>query len=145
MLVCTLILLYRETCLVMTTLPAAPLSCCSTDSDTGPMEEWNKDALVSLQGELKENVIVNNGLNNKLQRAAGGFMARAEAQAVESKPNNAEQMGELIRILLGKRNADFKTFCTLLRQTNNGLWATELERKASKFRGELGMHVHVLR
>ena len=126
---------------MMTTLLAAPLSCCFTEIDTGPMEEWNKNALVSLQGELKENVIVNNGLNNKLQRAAGGFMARAEAQAVESKPNNAEQMGELIRILLGKRNADFRTFCTMLRETNNGLWADELERKASEFRGEPGMHV----
>ena len=105
------------------------------------MEEWNKDALVSLQGELKENVIVNNGLNNKLQRAAGGFMARAEAQAVESKPSNAEQMGELIRILLGKRNADFRTFCRMLRQSNNGLWADELERKASEFRGEPGTHL----
>ena len=125
----------------MTTLPATPLSFCFTESETGPMEEWNRDALVSLQGELKENVIVNNGLNNKLQRAAGGFMARAEAQAVESKPSNAEQMGELIRILLGKRNADFRTFCRMLRQTNYGLWADELERKASEFRGEPGTHV----
>ena len=105
------------------------------------MEEWNKDALVSLQGELKLNVIMNTGLTDKLQSAAGGFMDRAEAQAVESKPNNAEQMGELIRILLGKRNADFRTFCRMLRQTNNGLWAAELERKASEFRGEPGTHV----
>ena len=125
----------------MTTFPAAPLSCCSTESDTGRMEEWNKDALVSLQGELKENVIVNNGLNNKLQKAAGGFMARAEAQVVKSKPNNAEQMEELIQILLGKRDADFRTFCTMLRQTNYGLWADELEKKASEFRGEPGTHV----
>ena len=125
----------------MTTLPATPLSFCFTESETGPMEEWNKYALVSLQGELKENVIVNNGLNNKLQKAAGGFMARAEAQAVESKPSNAEQMGELIRILLGKRNADIRTFCRMLRETNNGLWAAELERKAREFRGEPGMHL----
>ena len=130
----------------MTNLPAAPLSCCSTDSDMGPMEEWNKDALVSLQGELKENVIVNNGLNNKLQKAAGGFMDRAEAQVVKSKPSNAEQMEDIIWILLGKRNADFRTFCTMLRQTNNGLWATELERKASKSRGESGTQcTHVLK
>ena len=125
----------------MTNLPAAPLFCCSTESDTGPMEEWNKDALVSLQGELKLNVIMNTGLTDKLQKAAGGFMARGEAQAVESKPSNAEQMGELIRILLGKGNADFRTFCRMLRQTNNGLWAAALERKASEFRGEPGTHM----
>ena len=98
----------------MPDLPASPLPCCSTDSDTGPMKEWNRAALVWVQGDLKMNVIMKNGLNNKLQKAAGGFMSREEALAVESKPSNAEQMGEFIRILLGKRNADFRTFCTML-------------------------------
>ena len=105
------------------------------------MKEWNRDVLVSLQGDLKVNVIMKNGLNNKLQKAAGGFMSREEAQAVESKPSNAEQMGELIRILLGKGNADFRTFCTMLRQSNYSVWADELERKAREFRGETGAHV----
>ena len=125
----------------MTNLPAAPLSCCSTDSDMGPMEEWNRNALVSLKGDLKHKVLMHTGLNNKLQKAAGGFMNPEEAQAVEDKPNNAEQMGELIQILLGKRNADFKIFCTILRQTNNGLWADMLEQKASEFREKTGTHV----
>ena len=103
-----------------------------------PMEEWNKHALISMQGKLKDNVIMNLGLINMLQLAAGGFMMQSEAQAVESKPSNAEQMGELIRILLGKRNADFYTFCKMLRDSNYALWADELERKAGEFR-ELGM------
>ena len=126
---------------MVTDLPAASLSCCSTDNDTGPMEKWNKDALVALQGELKKNVIVNNGLNNKLQKAAGGFMNEEEAQAVESKPSNAEQVGELIRILLGKGNADFETFCRMLRQSNYSVWSDQLERRAREFRGEPGAHV----
>ena len=126
---------------MVTDLPAATLSCCSTDSDTGPMEKWNRDALVALQGELKKNVIVNDELNNKLQKAAGGFMNEEEAQSVESKPSNAEQMGELIRILLGKGNADFSIFCRMLNQSSNDLWANELERKAREFRGEPGVHV----
>ena len=125
----------------MTNLPATPLSCSSIDSDMGPMEEWNRNALISLQENLKLHVIMNTGLINRLQKAAGGFMNQAEAQTVESKPNNAEQMGELIRILLGRRNADFNIFCTILRQTNYGVWAAELERKASELRGEPGMHV----
>ena len=62
------------------------------------MKEWNKDALVCLQEELKRNVIVKNGLIDKLEKAAGGFMMQSEAQAVECKPSNAEQMGELIQI-----------------------------------------------
>ena len=102
------------------------------------MKEWNKDALVCLQEELKRNVIVKNGLIDKLEKAAGGFMMQSEAQAVECKPSNAEQMGELIQILRGKRNADFHIFCTMLRQSNYGSWAVELERKAREFR-ELGM------
>ena len=117
------------------------LSCCSTDSDTGPMSEWNRDALVSLQGDLKLNVIMNTGLVNKLQKAAGGFMDRAEAQSVESKPNNAEQMGELIWILLGKSNAEFNIFCTMLRQCNYSSWADALERKARESREEPGRQV----
>ena len=125
---------------MVTDLPAVPLSCCSTDSDTGPMEEWNRDALVALQGDLKLNVIMKTGLIDKLQTAAGGFLSRAEAQAVESKPSNAEQMGELIRILLGKGNADFRTFCRMLRQSNYSIWADQLERRASEFRGKPGLH-----
>ena len=68
-------------------------------------------------------------------------MSREEALAVESKQSNAEQMGELVQILLGKGNADFRTFCTMLRESNNSIWADELERKAREFRGETGAHV----
>ena len=117
------------------------LSCCSTDSDTGPMSKWNRDALVSLQGDLKLNVLMKTGLVNKLQKAADGFMDEEEAQSVESKPDNSEQMGQLIRILLGKSNADFIIFCTMLRQCNYSLWADALERKAREFREEPGMQV----
>ena len=101
----------------MPDLSAAPLSCCSADSDMGPMEEWNRAALVSLQGDLKMNVIMKNGLN-QLQKAPGGFMRQGEALAVESKPSSAEQMGELIQNLRRKGNADFRIFCTMLRQSN---------------------------
>ena len=106
-----------------------------------PMEEWNREALISLQEQLKLNVMVNTVLINKLQKAAGGFMNEAEAQTVESKPNNAEQMGEIIRILLGKRNADFKIFSTMLQQSNYGLWSEQLERKAREISGEPGTQV----
>ena len=72
-------------------------------------------------------------------------MSREEALAVESKPSNAEQMGELVQILLGKGNVDFRTFCTMLRESNNSIWADELEREARVFRGETGAHVYVLK
>ena len=91
------------------------------------------DALVALKTELKVSVIMNHGLSDKLNIAAGGFMSREEEQVVLSKPNDAEQMGELIRILCGKREADFITFCNMLRDGNNGVWADQLEGKAREF------------
>ena len=45
-------------------------------------------------------------------------MRQGEALAVESKPSSAEQMGELIQNLRRKGNADFRIFCTMLRQSN---------------------------
>ena len=104
------------------------------------MKEWNTNALFSLQRKLKQNVRMKPVLIDLLHRAAGGFMELAEVQAVENKPNDVEQMEELIRILRGKRNADFKIFCMMLRQSNYGLWADELERKAKEFKGEPGTH-----
>ena len=120
--------------------PPCPPLLYSTDSDESPMAQWNQDALVALKGELKLNVITSTGLTDRLQRAAGGFMERAEVQLVESKPSN-EQMGEVIRILLGKRNADFKIFCRILHESNYRVWADQLEKKAREFRGEPGTHV----
>lgn len=94
------------------------------------MNEWNSNALRALKSQLKLKVIVNIGLIDRLPRAAGGFMDPMEEQAVQSKPDNAKQMEELIQILLGKTNADFGIFCTMLRQSNYGVWATALEKKA---------------
>ena len=94
------------------------------------MNDCNSNALLALKSQLKQKVRVNIGLIDKLPKAAGGFMSLMEAQAVQSKPDNAQQMEELIQILLGKTNADFGTFCKMLRQSNYGVWATALEKKA---------------
>ena len=101
------------------------------------MKKWNSSALTALKGELKRKVIVKNGLNDILETDAGGFMNEAEAQMVESMPNNAEQMGEIIQILLGKSNAAFETFCKMLREVGYDVWATALEDKAKEQVSEL--------
>ena len=98
------------------------------------MKQCNKDALVAMTARLKESVIMSHGLSDTLDFAAGGFMAREEALAVLGKQTNAEQMGELIHILLGKRDADFGIFCNMLRISSNGVWADQLEGKAREFR-----------
>lgn len=109
----------------------------------GPMKEWNRNALDALKGKLKENVIMKNELNDKLVTVAGGFMRGAEAQAVRSKTSNAEQMGELISILLGKSDADFGTFCAMLRDVGYGVWANELEKKAEWFKQTPGVYIGI--
>ena len=107
-------------------------------SNMDPMKDWNKDALVALTAQLKLNIIINNGLNDKLITVAGGFMIEAEAKVVVSKSNNADQMGELIRILLGKSDADFDIFCNMLKDVGYGVWASELKKTAGQLKKESG-------
>lgn len=125
--------------MVMTYIPSLPALLYSIDTDD--MAEWNKNALHSLLEDFKLHIIVSISLIDKLHKAAGGFMDGAEVQKVRSMPSDAEQMGELIRILLGKRNEDFNIFCTLLRKSNYPARADQLEKKARQFRGEPGTHV----
>ena len=108
-------------------------------SPAHPMSPWNRDALVSLREDLKLNVLMDTGLNNRLEEAAGGFMNRFEAATVRQQSGNIEQMGSLIDILYGKSDKDFSTFLQMLRGSNNEVWAEELERKAEELKREKGV------
>ena len=94
------------------------------------MSPWNWDALVSLRGELKLKVSMSTGLSDVMEEVAGGFMSPHEAQVVRERQGSSEQMGRLIEILLGKGDKDFSNFLQMLRKTNDGVWAEELERRA---------------
>ena len=106
----------------------------SSDVISGPMSPWNDDALVSLRERLKLNVSMNTGLTDKLEKAAGGFMSRCEAQMVRELSSHSEQIDRVIEILRGKTNKDFVTFCTMLRETNHVVWAVELEKEVEQFK-----------
>ena len=131
--VCLVIRIVRQ-CSCINTCIFFPLFCFSADDSQDPMNEWNSNALLALTEQLKLKVIVKTGLIDKLPKAAGGFMSLMEAHAVQSKPDNAQQMGELIQILLGKTNADFGTFCKMLRQSSYDVWANQLEKKTREFK-----------
>ena len=105
-----------------------------SDISTGPICPWNDDALVSLRERLKLNVSMNAGLTDSLEKAAGGFMSRREAQIVRELSSNSEQIDKVIETLRGKTNKDFNTFCTMLRVTNHVVWAVELEKEAERFK-----------
>ena len=103
------------------------------------MSPWNRDALVFLQEKLQLRVLMDSGLSNSLEKAAGGFMNEFEAQTVREQPGNIKQMNKVIDILCGKGNEDFGTFLQMLRRTNNGVWADELKRKAEELKREKGV------
>ena len=114
----------------------------SLSFSTAPlMRPWNKVALVSLQENLQLHVLMETGLGNKLQKAAGGFMSPREAQVVREQQGSSELMGKLIEILCGKGDKDFRTFLQMLRETNNEVWADELKRKAEELKRENGVCV----
>ena len=101
-----------------------------------PMSPWNHQALVSLRGNLKLRVLMETGLGDKLEKVAGGFMDELEAQTVREQPGNIKQMKKVIDILLGKADKDFTTFLKMLRDSNNKVWAEELEKRAEQFKEE---------
>ena len=113
-----------------------PLSTVS-GGDAGPLSSWNNDALLFLKEKLKLKVLMNTGLLDRLETAAGGFMSQYEAMAVRELPNNSAQVDRFIETLRGKGNKDFKTFCKMLCSSNQAVWADELKRVAEQFkRGE---------
>ena len=111
----------------------SPLSG-NSDSSIRPMSHWNDAALVSLWENLKLNVLLSTGLSGRLEKPAGGFMSRREAQIVRELPSNTEQVDKVIDTLRGKSDEDFQKFCTMLRDSNQGVWADELERAAEHFK-----------
>ena len=105
------------------------------------MSPWNRDALVSLRGDLKLKVSISTGLGDVLEKAAGGFMSPREAQVVREQQGSSEQMGRLIETLCGKSDEDFSTFLQMLQRTNNKVWAEELKRKAIELKRKTGVWV----
>ena len=103
------------------------------------MSPWNRDALVSLREKLQLCVLMETGLCNRLEEAAGGFMNDFEAATVREQSGNIQQMGKVIDILCGKGGKDFSTFLQMLQGSNNAVWADELERKAEELRREKGV------
>ena len=104
------------------------------DGKPHPMSSWNVAALLSLRESLKLNVLMNTGLSDKLEKEAGGFMSQREAQMVRELPTSSAQVDRVIETLRGKRDEDFQIFCQMLRNSNQDVWADELERLSEQFK-----------
>lgn len=93
---------------------------------------------------LKENLILNlsleTGLGNRLEKAAGGFMTRLEAQNITQEPTKNKQIGALIELLRTKADPDYHTFLQMLRDSNYTAWANELEKVAAEERARGTAH-----
>ena len=112
--------------------------CVLVLSAVHPMSPWNHQTLVSLRADLKLRVLMETGLGDKLEKAAGGFMDIHEAQTVREQPGNKKQMDKVIEILLGKGDKEFNAFLKILQKSNNEVWAEELENAANRFKREKG-------
>ena len=96
-------------------------SCVLFFSAAHPMSPWNRDALVSLRGDLKLKVSMSTGLSDVLEEAAGGFMSPREAQVVRERQGGSEQMDRLIEILLSKGDKAPSSRCCEVPTTMHGL------------------------
>lgn len=97
------------------------------------MTDGNQKALEAMRENLKINVKMIQ-LTDMLERSAGGFMNRAEALHVRSMIGDAEKMGQIIEVLLGKEDEAFNIFCGMLRRSNYESWAYKLELTAEGFK-----------
>ena len=101
------------------------------------MSKWNQDALVALQGELKENLTMTH-LRDMLEKPAGGFLTPAEARSVTELSGDSNQIEQILKFLRGKGDNEFDTFCKMLRRCNYGVWANKLESEAETFKNGQG-------
>ena len=97
------------------------------------MSKWKKDALISLERDLKINVNPDE-LIDLLERPAGGFMTEGEKMSVRDQPNRKDKVERIITLLRGKGDQDFEIFIILLRESGNEVWAGQLEEKAEHIR-----------
>ena len=74
-------------------------------------------------------------LIDMLEAQAGGFMTRAEAQSVR---NAEDPMGWLIKILLGRGDKEFNTFCDMPEKSNHCAWANRLRQETEWYRQKEG-------
>ena len=99
------------------------------------MSKWNKDALISLEKDLKINLSLED-LTDLLERPAGGFMTEGEKMSVCEETKQRDKAGRIISLLRGKGDRDFDIFLKLLRESGNEVWAGQLEEKAGQLRRE---------
>ena len=90
--------------------------------------------MLFLREKLKLKVLMNSGLIDKLERAAGGFMSEYETKMVRQLPNISAQVDRAIETLRGKGDRDFKIFCKMLCDSNQVVRADELKRMTEQFK-----------
>ena len=108
---------------------------------TGPMSDYNSNALIAFREKLKTCVAMKPHLIDMLEKQAGGFMTRAEAQSVR---NAEDPMGWLIEILLGKGDEEYSTFCDMLDKSNHCGWAKRLRQEPKPNRQKEGKKWRVM-
>lgn len=62
----------------------------------------------------------------------GGFLTKEECASITGQSDNAEQVDELMNILMTKKDEDFELFCNVLEKHGYRWWSNKLKEAAGK-------------
>lgn len=80
---------------------------------------------------MRQSISVSNVLRD-LRCGEGGFLTEEEYASITDQSDNAEQMDELMKVLLTKKDKDFESFCNLLEKHSYRWWSEKLKEAAGK-------------
>lgn len=83
--------------------------------------------------------IVANNLLRELHCGVGGFLTEEECASIADQSDNAEQVDELMKILLTKKDEDFESFCNVLEKHGYRWWSDRLKEAAGKMAKNSGL------
>ena len=67
-----------------------------------------------------------------LRCSEGGFLTEEEYASITDQSDNAEQVDELIKVLLTKKDKDFEWFCDILKKHSYKWWSEKLKEAAGE-------------
>ena len=67
-----------------------------------------------------------------LRCSEGGFLTEEEYASITDQSDNAEQVDELIKVLLTKKDKDFEWFCDILEKHSYKWWSEKLKEAAGE-------------
>ena len=114
-------------------------NCCVSSIQFVVLDAWKRDALLRHEDDLRTKLNLD-GLVNKLDNPAEGFMTVDEKKSVEDVEGLSRKVGRIVEILRLKGNKEFDVFLKLLKETGNRSLASKLRQSAQLYKSEHPRH-----